>query len=213
MNLRENEIQKIRQNKNEDNLYKSQLNKFFNNKMPTHEVINVCSTPNILKILNSSAKKVVLSQNDLENAVSDADSGKRNHREGHGIARSELYQLPDAIRKPILLLKGNIRNSNSVVLLTEMLNKKGENIFVPIALDRQKGKISNISTLYGKKNIPHYISGHLSDILAINIKKADVFANIGVQFPKSIHDTVVCFDDSIAYTTVNVKYPKDLEFP
>ncbi len=44
-----------------------------------------------------------------------------------------------------------------------------------------------------------------SDILAVNIKKADMLANIGDQYSKSIHDTVVCFDNSIAYSTANIK--------
>lgn len=206
MELTENEKQKIRQNESENNVYKVQLDKFFSNQMQTHEIINVCSTPNILKIFNSGARKVVLSQKDLQNAVSEAELGNKSHREGHDIAKSEIYKLPESIRSPILMLKGNNRNSNSVVMLTEMVNKKGENVFVPIALDRQKGKISNISTLYGKKNLSQYLSDHLSDILAINTKKADMLANIGVQFPKSMYDTVVCFDNSIAYSTANVKY-------
>lgn len=207
MGLTEKEQQKIHQNESENNVYKVQLDKFFEKQMQTHEIINVCSTPNILKIFNSTARKVVLSQSDLENAVSSADLGNKGHREGHDIAKSEIYKLPESIRSPILMLKGNSRNSNSVVMLTEMINKKGENVFVPIALDRQKGKISDISTMYGKKNLSKYLSDHLSDILAINIKKADMLANIGVQFPKSIYDTVVCFDNSIAYSTANVKYP------
>lgn len=210
MELTEKEQQKIHQNESENNVYKVQLDKFFNKQMPTHEIINVCSTPNILKIFNSTAKKVVLSQKDLQNAVSAASLGNKGHKEGHDIAKSEIYKLPESIRSPILMLKGNNRNSNSVVMLTEMINKKGENVFVPIALDRQKGKISNISTLYGKKNLSQYLSDHLSDILAINIKKADVLANIGVQFPKSIYETVVCFDNSIAYSTANVKYISEI---
>lgn len=203
--MTEKEKQKISQNESENNVYKAQLDKYFNNQMPSHEIINVCSTPNILKVFNSAARKVVLYQSVLENAVSAADFKNQKHSEGHDIAKLEIYKLPESIRSPILMLKGNGRNSNSIVMLTEMINKKGENVFVPIALDRNKGKISNISTLYGKKNLSKYLSDHLADIMAINIKKADMLANIGVRFPKSIYDTVVCFDDSIAYTTANVK--------
>ena len=39
-----------------------------------------------------------------------------------------------------------------------------------------------------------------------------MLANIGVQFPKSIYDTVVCFDNSIAYSLENVKYPDEKNF-
>lgn len=195
---------KIQQNKSENKVFHKQLDKYFQGEMPSHEVINVCSTPNVLKMLNSTAKKVVLSQNDLANAVGTVKSSK-NHTDGHNISKEELYKLSDAIRNPIMVLKGNERNQNSIVLITDMVNKLGENVFVPISLDRQNGKISNISTLYGKKNLSKYITEHMRDILSMNIEKTGVLADIGVQFPKSIYDTVTCYDNSISYSTENVK--------
>lgn len=176
--------------------------------MPTHEVINVCSTPNILKILSSKARKIVISQKDLRNSIISKENKTKGHTEGHEIPKQEIYKLSKAIRNPIMVLKGNKRNENSVIILTELLNKDGDNIFVPISLDRHNGKISDISTMYGKKNLSSYLLNNMSKILAVNIKKADMFANIGNQYSKSIYDTVNCFDDSIAYTIKNVKYPQ-----
>lgn len=199
---------KIQQNKSENAVFRKQLDKYFSGAMPSHEVINVCSTPNVLKLLNSTAKKVVLTQKDLENAVSSGKSGSTAHTEGHNISKEELYKLSDEIRNPIIILKGNERNKNSVVLITDMVNKNGENVFVPIALDRQNGKISNISTLYGKKNLSKYISEHMSDILSLNIEKTGMLADTGVQFSQSIYDTVTCYGNSIAYSTQNVKHPE-----
>ena len=205
--LTEQEISKIKQNESENNVYKLQLDKYFSGNMPKHEVINVGSTPNILKILGSKARKIVISQKELYNSFATKDSSSKGHTEGHEIPKQEIYKLSEALRNPIMVLKGNKRNENSVIIITELLNKNGENIFVPISLDRQNGKISNISTLYGKKNLSNYLSANISKILAIDIKKADMLANIGDQYSKFIHDTVVCFDNSIAYTTANVKYP------
>lgn len=199
---------KIQQNKSENAVFRKQLDKYFSGAMPSHEVINVCSTPNVLKLLNSTAKKVVLNQKDLENAVSADKSGNTGHTEGHNISKEELYKLSDEIRNPIMILKGNERNKNSVVLITDMVNKNGENVFVPIALDRQNGKISNISTLYGKKNLSKYIAEHKSEILSLNIEKTGMLADTGVQFSQSIYDTVTCYGNSIAYSTQNVKRPE-----
>lgn len=199
---------KIQQNKSENAVFRKQLDKYFSGEMPSHEVINVCSTPNVLKLLNSTAKKVVLNQKDLENAVSADKSGNTGHTEGHNISKEELYKLSDEIRNPIMILKGNERNKNSVVLITDMVNKNGENVFVPIALDRQNGKISNISTLYGKKNLSKYIAEHKSEILSLNIEKTGMLADTGVQFSQSIYDTVTCYGNSIAYSTQNVKHPE-----
>ncbi len=203
--------QKMEQNESENNVYKKQLDKYFGGTMPSHEVINVCSTPNVLKLLGSTAKKVVLNQKDLENAVAESKSGSKSHTEGHDISKEEIYKLSEALRNPIMILKGNKRNQNSVVLITDLTNKDGEKVFVPIALDRQNGKISNISSLYGKKNLSKYISEHLSDILAVNKEKAGMLADTRDQYSQSIYDTVTRYDDSIAYTTANVKYPNQAE--
>lgn len=199
---------KIQQNKSENAVFRKQLDKYFSGAMPSHEVINVCSTPNVLKLLNSTAKKVVLNQKDLENAVSSSELSNKGHTEGHKIPKEEIYKLSDEIRNPIMIIKGNERNKNSIVLITDIMNKNGENVFVPIALDRQNGKISNISTLYGKKNLSKYINEHKSEILSLNIEKAGMLADTGVQFSQSIYDTVTCYGNSIAYSTQNVKFPE-----
>ncbi len=46
----------------------------------------------------------------------------------------------------------------------------------------------------------------MSTTKILAIKKADMLADIGVQFSKSIHDTVTCYDDSITYTLENVNH-------
>ena len=196
---------KKRQNESEDALFRKQLDKYFSGSMPSHEVINVCSTPNILKLMGSAARKVVINQNELENSISSSKSRNKNHTNGHEIEKDELYKLSEAIRSPIVVLRGNKKNENSVVLLTDLVNKSGQNVFVPISLDRQNGKISNIATLYGRKNLSDYLKRYSSEILAVNKEKANTFADTEKQFLKSINDTVVRFDNCITYTTANVK--------
>ncbi len=198
---------RISRNKSEDDLFKKQLDKYFGGTILSHEVITVCGTPNILKLQNSTAKKIILSQRDLANAVSDAES-VRHHTEGHNIDQEEIYNLSQALRSPIMVLKGKNRNVNSVVLVTELINKEGENVFVPISLDRQNGKVSSIASLYGKKNLSDFLKRNIENILAINIEKAYLLADTENQYLQSISETVVRFDNSIAYTLDNVKYPE-----
>ncbi len=176
--------------------------------MKPHEIINVCGTPNILKLADSKARKVVLNQNELKNALAFSSSKNKKHSDYHPIPKQELYKLSEAIRAPIVMLKGNQINTDSVVLITEMKNYDGENVFVPIALDRQKGKISNISSIYGKKNIKKYLENNSDKILAINIKKVGLLADTENQYFQSINDTVAYIDNSIAYSLKNVKYPE-----
>ena len=77
--------------------------------------------------------------------------------------------------------------------MTSITNKSGENVFVPISLDRENGKVSKVATLYGKKNLADYLTRNSSQILAVHkIKANQLFANIGFQLPKSVIDTAVC---------------------
>ena len=100
------------------------------------------------------------------------------------------------------------RNENSIVLVTELKNKAGEHLIVPIALDRQNGKVNRITTIYGKKNLDNYLEANLSNIIALNEKKADnLLSDIGFQLPKSTYEAVIRYDDSIAYSVDNVKHP------
>lgn len=197
---------KIQRNMSENNVFSKQLDKYFDGKMPANEVINVCSTPNILKLLGSTAKKVVINQSDLNNSIS---QGKQSstHTEGHDISKEEIYKLSEAIRSPIMVLSGNKKNSNSVVMITELESKDKNKVFVPISLDRQNGKISRISTLYGKKNLATFLETHKQNILAVNKEKAYLLADTENQYLQSINETVVRFDNTIAYSMENVKYP------
>lgn len=201
-------LEKLHQNQREDSSYRDQVERYLNGTMPSYERFNLGSNPNILKLLESQAESVVLNQSDLKNALSDKNVKTKNHTEGHEIPVSELYKLSEEIRNPIMVLKGSPKNPDSIVMITELKNKDGANIIAPIALDRQNGTVNKITSLYGKDDIARYLQHHESDILAVNIEKAEkLYRDIGFQLPKL--DTVLCFDNSIAYSTQNVKYPQE----
>ncbi|MBD5402956.1 hypothetical protein HDR58_09210 [bacterium] len=67
-----------------------------------------------------------------------------------------------------------------------------------------------VASLYGRENFPQYIKANIesNNIIATNIEKANkMLHSIGVDFPKE--NTFISFDNSIAYTTANVNYPKE----
>lgn len=196
--------EKIKQNQIEDIRYQMQLKKYIAGEMDTNERLTLGSNPNILKVLNSTAKTVVIKQSDIKNALADQEIKSKRHTGGHQILPDELYKLSKEIREPIMVLCGSKDNPNSVVMITELKDAVGKNVVVPIALDRQNGKVSRITTLYGKDNIKNYLVKNQKKIMAVNTKKAEqLYKDIGFQSPKS---TTICFDSSIAYTTENVTY-------
>lgn len=196
--------EKIKQNQVEDSRYVKQLQRYLQGKMPTNERLNLGSNPNILKLLNSTAKTVVINQSDIKNALAGQMVKTKRHTGGHQILPNELYKLSKEIREPIMVLRGSQDNPNSVVMITELRDSKGKNVIVPIALDRQNGQVNKITTLYGKDNIKNYLEKNKKDIIAVNVEKAEqLYKDIGFQSPKS---TTICFNNSIAYTTENVTY-------
>ena len=202
---------KIEQNKEEDSKYVEQVKRYLDGKMPAYERFCLGSNPNVLKLLGSQAESVVLNQSDVKNALADNANRTSKHSEGHEIPSENLYQLSKEIRNPIMILNGS-KNTQSIVMLTELKNKENLNIVLSIALDRQNGKVNKITSLYGKNNVSNYVSIHQKDIVALNIEKTEkLYRDIGYQLPKL--DTVFCFDNSIAYTTENVTkiYEKYLE--
>lgn len=201
---------KIKQNNLEDITYKEQYERYLTGKMRSNEFINAGSNPNVIIALhhfgiNSRAKIIKLNQSDLKNALSIAGKRTKKHTDGHSIPPEELYNLSKELRVPIMVLKGHIKNPDSIVLITEMKSAEGNNVFVPISLNRESGEVNRITTIFSKKNIINYIQNNINNILAINIKKADKLLT-DKEF-QSLKSSVICFDDSIAYTLDNVNYP------
>ena len=56
-----------------------------------------------------------------------------------------------------------------------------------------------------KKSLKNYLELHQDEILAVNTEKANkMLRPLGLQLPPG--NTFISFDNSIAYTTTNVKY-------
>lgn len=95
--------EKIKQNIQEDIDFSEILDRFIKNELKTQEVITVCSNPNILKVLGSSAKKLVVTQSVISNSINNENMKKKGHTSGHNIEISLLKKLPKQLRNPILI--------------------------------------------------------------------------------------------------------------
>lgn len=210
--------EKIKQNIEDDEKYTEQIKRFLSKSLKQHEIICLGNTPFILQLLGSSANKLIMQQDDLNNAMKENGVNIGNHSEAHNIPINAVLQLSEKIREPILILKGNPNNPNSVVLLTELENDKGGKILAPISLDRKSGSVNIVKSLYVKdnavdkngnadfkKSLGNYLSLHKCDIIAIDINKAEkLYKDIGLQLPSL--NIVLSFDNSISYSAQNVKY-------
>lgn len=101
---------------------------------------------------------------------------------------------------------------NSLIVLTEIKDSKDRNIVVAVDLEQEENfrTVNSIRSLYGRDNLADFIDKNMraGKIIAANEEKADkLLHSIGKSYPKE--NSIISFDDSIAYTTANVKYPSN----
>lgn len=68
----------------------------------------------------------------------------------HGITEDIIRQLPEAINNPLNVIKSKKFN-NRYIIITELTDKKGNIIILPIELN-SRGNINNIETNINKIN-------------------------------------------------------------
>lgn len=199
--------QKIQQNAAEDTAFSEKLDSLIAGSLPVHEVVTVGRTPNVLKLVGSEADNLMVNQGVLRNCMNSEDVVVSRHTSGHNLPLDLMKEIPKAIRNPIMICRGAENNPSSVVVVTELKNNEEQNVIVPIAIDVQKGGsiINNILSAYGKENIQAIIN---RGILAVNEEKASELG-WNIEAVSSQFALIPCFDNSIAYSMANVKYPDE----
>lgn len=204
--------EKIQQNKNESEKFVNDLEKMINGKMSANDVITLGETPNVLRVasealsgISQEARMLTVNQSVLNNSMNPENVIKHGHTTGHNLPLETIKQLPEHLRNPIMICKGS--KENSVAVITELTNKDGKNILASINIDvrGKTGQVDKITSIYGKDDMKAYLEHNT--ILAYNKEKADeLFTDIGANSPQAT--SIICFDNSIPYSTQNVKYPE-----
>ena len=133
------------QNDKENQEFKRQVSRYLNNFMQQQEVFKLGTTPLILKELGSKAPELIMYQDSFNNATKKSGETVGLHSKVHNIPLNAAYDLAEKIREPILVLKGNPKNPNSVVMLTELENENGGKILAPISRDKKSRTFSSNS--------------------------------------------------------------------
>lgn len=205
---------KIERNNVEDKKFLQQMSAYMAGSLPSNEVIRIGTTPYCLRAVGADAVPLIVTQSVIQNSLENIDvvsnNTRKRHSKQHDIQVEIIKMLPQVIRNPILICKGN--NQECVVVVSRYKDKDNHNIIIPVYLN-VKGKncrVNRVASIYGKTNIKAYLEymKEKAGILAINKTEADkLFSDIGCQLPKST--TIICFDNSIAYSDKSVEYPKE----
>lgn len=147
-------FKKIIENEKENEQFKSDLIKWQNGEYPATEVIKVCSTPYVMQACGIEAHDIVIKNNTIRKITSD-DIKKFPH--AHNMSIGELYQIPNAIRNPVMILKGN--RPNSIIFVSDIYDSNNNRIIIPCTLnfDLKHYTAQRIMSIYGKENFKKYI--------------------------------------------------------
>lgn len=195
--------QKIQKNKDEDRAFAEKLEKYLSNVEKTTEPLLVGSTPNALAISGANPDlRVVIAPRTIAKCM--AESDEQYH--GHGLSADIMKQLPEQLRNPAMIFKGN--KDNSLVVITELKDKENREIMIAVNLNEVSGRqeVNRISSAYGRNNMTNFLKEQMEqgNLISCNKEKAnEMLQSAGLQLP--LEETFISFDNSIAYSEENVK--------
>lgn len=197
--------EKIQENILQDKKFADTLDKFLKSSEKSTDFLHVGNTSNALAISGANQDlEVVISPKTIVKCMSEAEE----HYHGHGLSQAIMEQLPRELRNPVMVFKGS--EENSLVAITELKDKELREIMVAVSLSEKskRHEVNRISSAYGRNNMTNYLKAQIEqgNLLAANKEKAnEMLQSAGLQLP--LEETFISFDNSIAYTTANVKYP------
>ncbi len=198
--------EKIKLNQQEDDVFSSNIDKYYNQTLQGNVPIKVGVTSNALSISGANeGLDVYINQSTIKKCTSEP-SERIKH--GHNLSKDIIKQIPQQLRNPILILKN--QSENALIAITDLKDNNNKQIIIAVGLERRKNQmeINRITSLYGKDNFKNYLEKQIGNqnLVALNKMKADkLFQAIRLQSPDV--ETLISYNDSIAYTKDNVKYP------
>ncbi|WP_066111379.1 LPD38 domain-containing protein [Gallibacterium salpingitidis] len=149
-------------------------------KFTAQQVIDVGTTPAVLKMLGLPDVNVVINGSVLKKVMLDK----------HNVRPEVLKQLPRQINNPVAVMKSSTQQNGYVVLteLTENVNGVDKPIIAALHLKQSKQglELINIASVYGR-NISQLQNGLNNDLLYWNKTKGSQLARrVGLQLPSSL---------------------------
>lgn len=200
----------IKQNQQEQQKFSLDLHNVIQNNIKINKPLRVGTTPNLLAICGANSElDLTISKSVIDKCLKPEvrdKSGKLLGKTGHGLTEKKLLEAINNIKNPSIILHGN--RHDSLVVVTDLKDSNDRQILVSILLNKKgnSAEINDITSAYGRKDFAEYIEKQTEHIIAIHNKKAEkLFQRIGKKYPEP--DKFIRFNDSIAYTTLDVKYP------
>ena len=186
--------------------YRAQVDASFRGELPSGQKIVVGETPQILqKKGGANARQITMSQNVARKIA--YPTGYLGLQHGHNLGISVLKNLPYQLENPMAILRNPQPNSaglESIIILTEWQDQKGNPVVIPIHLDAQ-GALdipeNAVASTFGADYIRRLLGKNYENVLYTKENKSiDQLLSNGRPMPEAMaDDTLVAY--SIAQQT------------
>ncbi len=152
--------------------------------------VKVMETPEILQKVGLKSLPMLMTASHVKSIVNESGEDGRNY---HGLGAELLKQLPSGIEKPVMIME-SLTRSDSIVVLTELLDKNNNPIIVAIKAsgfgnqDNIKIVANIVASAYGKTNLQGLLdrTANANKVLYWNKEKSQTLLEIpGLQLPDS----------------------------
>ena len=138
--------------------FKKGLEKFKSGQYSQNDDLVILeSTPQYLYNLGlDESKPIAINMSKLKTVMAEP-KGRFNGKNQHGITWDIIEQLPNALQKPLNVLK-NPNQNNKLVVITELTDQYGDIVIAPIEMnsdgyiDNFRTNLNRADTIYGKEN-------------------------------------------------------------
>lgn len=179
--------------------FHNQLDSWQKGKMQPSDKFRVMNTPEKLVQLGVNDAPITMSQGVLKKLFSK-----------HELDMNIIKRLPAEIQNPLMVFK-SATHDNSIVILTEMKDRKNKSIIAAIHLDiyENRNLVNKVARVYGRNNEIQFVERQIKENRLLYFDKGrslNWFQTRGLQLPK-VEINKASFNNSIPKNTdiVNVK--------
>lgn len=181
--------------------YQEQLEKFYENRLPSSDAIWLGKTPAILQKVGAKERPLVIKQSTLRKCIREP----RGSRSAHQINRNIIEKLPELINEPIIVVDDIKRNS--LALICDCMDNYQNNVLVAIKINEvlYGNGVNEIKSIHGKEHLVEYLQKfHNNQIHIVDKEKAKLLSlTRGLQLPKA--PIKLDYKKNIPQKTVHVK--------
>lgn len=173
---------------------------------PKRDSVPVCDTPELIQKIGFSGSKIVMEQRKIRRCLAPEETAPSGIRH-HDLPIDFMDNLPQYVAEPAMILLSHSHPNDSVVLVTDCKDKKGDPIIISL---RDEGKLGivdgavvtydKLSSAYGKEDFAGFLkrsivaNGSNNGLLYWNEKKSrDLAVSAGLDLPRVLanHDSNV----------------------